>query len=150
MAEKAKAGRPTKYTEELGIEICEKIATSSKGLHRLCKENDSFPSVPTIMRWLLDGKHQSFCNQYTRAREEQAEFMAEEMLDIADDSSRDTIHTEEGDYQNVEFINRSRLRVDTRKWLASKLKPKKYGDKVDITSDGQRLKFEVGFKKPEE
>lgn len=136
-------GAPGIYTPELGLEICEKIATSSKGLHRLCKDNQHFPNPKTIIQWLLEDKYPEFSKQYARAREEQAEFMIEETLEIADDGSNDTITIKKGDteidIENKEWTNRSRLRVDTRKWIASKLKPKKYGDKLDITTDGDKI-----------
>lgn len=77
--------------------------------------------------------------QYARAMELRAEFMADEILDISDDSSNDTIYTEKGEIENKEWTNRSKLRVDSRKWLLSKLMPKKYGDKIDVTSDGEKV-----------
>lgn len=77
--------------------------------------------------------------QYARATELRAEAMADEILDISDDSSNDTIYTEKGEIENKEWTNRSRLRVDSRKWLLSKLMPKKYGDKIDVTSDGEKV-----------
>jgi hypothetical protein len=77
-----------------------------------------------------------FLNQYTRAKEESADALTDEMLDISDDASNDWMrrNTDEkgapGWYANGDHIQRSRLRIETRKWIASKLKPKKYGDKV--------------------
>lgn len=137
-------GRPTNYTEEIGALICEKIATSNMGLHRLHKKfPDEIPQPGTIMRWLNDEANTMFREQYARAREEQAEFLAEEMIEIADDSSRDDleIETKYGKevIENKEWVNRSRLMVDTRKWIASKLKPKKFGEKLDVTSAGERI-----------
>ncbi len=75
--------------------------------------------------------NEDFRKRYAISREQQAERMAEELLDIADDGSNDTQVDEKG-RRIVDFdhINRSRLRVDTRKWIASKLLPKKYGDKT--------------------
>ena len=87
------------------------------------------------MRWLDEKK--DFQEQYARARQRQAEYWAEQIVDIADDSSADTITNERGtEVANSEWINRSRLRVDTRKWLMSKLLPKKYGDKIDVAHTG--------------
>jgi hypothetical protein len=80
-----------------------------------------------------------FLAQYTRAKEEQADLMCEEMLEIADDGTNDTMITDFGLKENKEWTNRSRLRVETRKWLASKLKPKKYGEKLDVTSGNEKL-----------
>jgi hypothetical protein len=74
----------------------------------------------------------------------QAELLTDETIDIADDTTGDTeIIFKDGKQvkvENKEWVNRSRLRIDARKWLAAKLHPKKYGDKVDVTTDGKELK----------
>lgn len=132
-------GRPTKYSPELADKICEEIATSEKGLHHICKSNN-FPSASTILRWLTEDDKKDFRDKYTRAREAQADYMAEQILEIADNSDNDTIVTKNGIIiQNSEYINRSRLRVDTRKWLMSKLAPKKYGEKLDISGNVKNI-----------
>lgn len=90
----------------------------------------------TVYGWLFT--NELFANQYARARNAQADLLAEEVIEISDDSSRDVIVDKDGNEScNTEFVQRSRLRVDSRKWLASKLKPKKYGDalKLDATVD---------------
>ncbi len=133
---KVPTGRPTIYSEELADSICDAISMNMLSLRTICKTN-GFPVPSTIFRWLEE--HQSFRDKYTRAKEMQAEVMAEEILEISDDSTGDVVFTERGPAQNTEFINRSRLRVDARKWLASKILPKKYGDKVDVTSGGEKL-----------
>jgi hypothetical protein len=134
--------RPSIYTPELGNKICEIISTSNKSLRTICKELNI--SVSSVLLWLSDNQHQEFSLQYARAKEEQADFLAEEILEIADDSSNDTMTVknnrgEDVEVENREWTNRSRLRVDARKWIASKLKPKKYGDKVDVTTNGQPI-----------
>ncbi|MFT5766640.1 MAG: hypothetical protein ACI9DH_000457 [Halioglobus sp.] len=87
------------------------------------------PSLTTVMRWLADETKQEFLLHY--AREAQADLLAAEILEIADDSSGDTITDKDGRTRvNDEFIARARLRVDSRKWLASKLVPKKYGNRI--------------------
>lgn len=113
---------------------------------------EGMPSVDTVLRWLRedkgcefdeDGKKvkDGFCAQYARAKEEQADFMIEEMIEIADDGTNDLMTIEKGDIsyevENKEVTNRSKLRVETRKWIASKLKPKKYGDKIDMELTGK-------------
>jgi len=133
--------RPEIYSKEIANKICARIASSSKSLRTICKD-EGMPDVATVLRWLRDDKD-GFCTQYTRAKEEQADFMIEEMIDIADDGTNDFIDTEKGKQENKEVVNRSRLRVDTRKWIASKLKPKKYGDKVDVTSGGEKIEATV-------
>jgi hypothetical protein len=121
-----RTGRPTIYTEELGKEICDAIASSSKGIRKLCNENDSFPNPDTIYCWVKE--HEDFSEQYARAKRLQIEVLADEIIEIADDTSNDTTVNANGKVIiNHEHINRSRLRIDTRKWLASKLAPKIYG-----------------------
>jgi hypothetical protein len=74
--------------------------------------------------------------QYARAKEAQADAFAEEMLDIADDGTNDWMTKRFGETEvempNPEVLQRSKLRVDTRKWLMSKLQPKKYGEKLAV------------------
>jgi len=140
MAEK---GRPTKYTEAIAEQICDDIAHSNKGLFWICKSKDEYPSAKVVYDWIE--RYEDFRNKYARARELQAEFLADEIIDIADDTSNDTlIHEKTGaEYANSEWINRSRLKVDARKWKASKLAPKKYGDKLEHTIDPEGVITEI-------
>jgi hypothetical protein len=94
-------------------------------------------NTTTFYEWLE--KDEEKAKQYARACEMRTEKLADEILEIADETSKDTIYTDAGEIPNNEWINRSKLRVDTRKWLLSKLAPKKYGDKLDLTTDGQKL-----------
>ena len=105
--------------------------------------SEHMPSRITVYSWLLDDRYAAFLTKYTRARELQSETMIDELNDIADDASNDYMETVDNDtgaiigYKlNGEHINRSRLRIDTRKWIASKLKPKKYGDKIEVENTG--------------
>lgn len=103
------------------------------------------PCLSTVLYWLNDGQHEAFLEQYKVARDIQADLMVEDIIEIADDSSLDytTVERDDGSYKTVidrEHVQRSRLRVDARKWTASKLKPRKYGDKVDVTSGGEPIK----------
>lgn len=125
--EKLKVGRPTLYSKELANLICERVATHTCGLERLCSMYDDMPSKFTINLWRA--QHENFSTLYAQAKLRQADLLAEECLEIADDDSRDVkINPETGDeYLNTEFVARSRLRIDTRKWLAAKLLPKQYG-----------------------
>lgn len=123
------------YSPELANRICEAIALSTKGIDALCEEHDDFPAGRTIRLWLLT--RDEFVPLYARAREAQMEQMGAELLEIADDGSNDTYKDDEGNERtDHDVINRSRLRVDTRKWLMSKLAPKKYGDKLDLNHGG--------------
>lgn len=114
------------YTVEMGNRICEEIALG-KSLRAICKP-EGMPAASTVCLWLTENP--KFAEQYTRAREAQADYLAEETIEIADDSRQDYIQTENGPVFNSEHVNRSRLRVDARKWFASKVAPKKYGDKA--------------------
>jgi len=122
---KSKGGRPTDYNAEIAALICERVATSTLGLRLLCEQSD-MPSKFTVNLWRY--KHTEFSTLYAQAKLVQADLLAEECLDIADDDSRDTkVNFDGEEVCNTEFIARSRLRIDTRKWLAAKLLPKQYG-----------------------
>lgn len=100
------------------------------------------PSARTVYRWLREDE--DFHHQYVHAREEQADNMLWEVLAISDDNSRDTNEIEIALGVKVEqvdhdVIQRSKLRVDTRKWAMAKLAPRKYGDKLDLTTGGDKL-----------
>lgn len=125
-------GRPSDYTIELALTICEEIA-SGRSLRSLCAQED-MPGQRTVFTWLH--KHDEFRQHYTRAREAQADAMLEEILLIADDGTGDTWIDDEGvERTNQDVISRSRLRVDARKWAMSKMAPKKYGEKVEHSGD---------------
>lgn len=138
--ENKKAGRPTKYNAKLAARICERLARG-ESLRRICLD-ETMPDASTVHRWvLLDTE--GFHKQYARAREIQAEIMFDEILDIADDGSNDFMTIVKGDnvyeIENKEVTNRSRLRVDSRKWYLSKVLPKKFGDKLDLTTQGDKF-----------
>lgn len=123
-------GRPTTYNDEIAALICERVATHSCGLQRLCNMYDDMPDKTTIYLWRY--KHEEFSHQYAEAKLRQADLLAEEMMDIADDGTNDWMETFGEDTGigwklNGEHVQRSRLRIDTRKWLAAKLLPKQYG-----------------------
>lgn len=119
--------RPTDYNQEIADRICEAIS-EGQSLRAICAADD-MPCKASVFRWLT--LHPEFSDQYARAREEQAESLADEIVAIADESLNDTYIDQNGNERvNTEVVARARLRVDARKWVASKLKPKKYGDKV--------------------
>lgn len=152
--EETKQGRPTKYTDKLSDVICAKLS-EGQSLRTVCKSDD-MPCKATIFNWIRT--NEDFLDQYTRAKQESADALTDEMLDIADDSTNDymTKSNEDGsEYEavNAEHIQRSRLRIETRKWLSSKLKPKKYGDKLqaEITApEGVVFNMAFGTKKDSE
>jgi len=140
MAKVNKVGRPTIFTKELGDSICAKLAMGQS--LRTVLMGEEMPSMVTVFSWLRT--NEEFLNQYARAKEESADALSDEILDIADDGSNDWMEIHKGGYTSTivdqEAVQRSKLRVDTRKWIASKMKPKKYGDKVDVTSAGEAIK----------
>lgn len=134
-----RTGRPSLYSQELTDRICERLA-QGESLREICRDVD-MPDRITVLRWLR--KYPLFRNQYAEARDDQADYMADEILDIADNSANDYMVRQRADGSedeavNHDNINRSRLRVDARKWLMARLAPHKYGDRqvVDhISSD---------------
>jgi len=132
---KRKRGRPSRYTPELAAKLCERLA-EGETLRSVCRD-DAMPDKATILRWLADKAKADFRDQYAHAREMQADALFDEALEIADDVSGDWSTDKDGKkVLDHEHIQRSRLRVDTRKWAAGKLAPKRYGDKVQHTGDG--------------
>lgn len=128
------AGRPSSFTQDIADEICERLA-GKDSLRTICLD-ENMPHKATVFRWLA--VNELFRDQYARAREQQADSMFDEILDIADDASNDYMEKIDADggnlgwKENGEAIARSRLRIDARKWMAGKLRPKVYGDKLDI------------------
>lgn len=124
-------GRPSVYTEELATTICTRIACG-ESLRSICRD-DAIPHIATVMRWVF--LHPEFREHYRLAREMQAEGMADEMQDIADNGSNDWMekHDADGNFtgwrENGEAMRRSQLRIETRKWIAARLLPKRWGDK---------------------
>lgn len=122
-------GRPSTFTQQLADEICEGI-TLGYSVRTVCTP-DHMPAISTFYKWLRE--HDDFSKQYARACEERTEAMAEDLLDIADDGTNDYMESEDGTVTyNGDSIQRAKLRVDTRKWLMAKMKPKKYGDKLEV------------------
>ena len=120
-------GRPSTYTEEMGNLICDKL-TEGVSLRKLCM-SDEFPNASTVYVWL--DRFPEFAEKYARAREAATEDMLEDLLEIADDPKMDA--------------QEKRVRIDTRKWVMGRLKPKKYGDKstVDVgNKEGETLKVD--------
>ena len=118
--------------------ICQRLA-EGESLRSICRDK-GMPGRSEVFRWLADDSLASFRDQYARAKEFGIESMADDIQEISDDARNDwmELHGQdnEGWRANGENIQRSRLRVDARKWLLSKLAPKKYGDKVAMEHTG--------------
>ena len=115
---------------ELKVEILRQLG-SGRGLLAICKDK-GMPARHTVLNWMADDEE--FRKKYTKAREDGLDAMAEEILDLADDSSGDTDVDER---PNHAAVNRSRLQVDARKWIMSKLAPTKYGDRTNMQLSGE-------------
>lgn len=121
-------GRPSAYTPEIAREICALLA-SGMFLREICRD-ENFPPESTVRGWVVDDR-EGFSAQYARARELGLHSMAEETVEIADYGENDTYVKEDGSQGvNTDVVQRSKLRVDTRKWLLSKMLPKDFGDKI--------------------
>ena len=116
MTKTVKLGRPSIYTDELADKMLEEIA-SGRSVIGMCREEEWTPNADTWYRWMY--KIEGLSDRYTRAKAFQSEREADIILDIADNATNQ-------DYQVA------RLRVDARKWIASKLLPNKYGDRQSV------------------
>jgi hypothetical protein len=126
-------GRPSDYTPELATLICT-LMVEGNSLRSIC-ERDGMPDKSTVFRWLA--AHRDFQDQYARAMYARADVYAEEIIEISDDGRNDTYTDDNGhEMTNHDVIARSRLRVDTRKWLMARMAPKKYGDRLTQVQAG--------------
>jgi hypothetical protein len=129
-------GRPTKYCDDIADEICERIV-KGESLYSITSDAH-MPSVATVYRWLQ--KHEDFRELYTRAREDQADTLADQIIAIADENP-ETVPIYDKDGNLIEYRVDSALiayqknRIEARKWTAAKLKPMKYGEKQIIAGD---------------
>ena len=134
-----KGGRPTIFTEELADTICKRISEGNS-LRTVCADEE-MPVRQTIYNWFASNER--FLDQYMRAREEQADYFAEEMIDIADNANNDYMERLDKDDQSIgwrengEYVRRSQIRIETRKWLMARMAPKKYGDVKQIELGGK-------------
>lgn len=128
-----------KYTDAIARRICHQLMMQ-KSLREICKQPD-MPNMSTVIRWLSNPAMTEFREQYYYARRVAAELFVDEIFEIADDGSNDWKPRYDKDGNLIdhvpdnEAIQRSRVRIDARKWYASKLVPRIYGDKVDVALD---------------
>lgn len=123
-----------KFSQEVFDTICERIA-DGESLRAICKDK-SMPSKQAVRKWLVNDKDGDLVSQYAQAREDQADAIFDECLAIAD---------------TAEDVAAARLQIDTRKWMAGKLRPKKYSDKLVLGGDEDNPiqmigRIEIGFK----
>lgn len=124
-------GRPSEYSQETADAICERIA-DGESLRSVCRD-EQMPSKATVFRWLVE--FPDFETKYAHAREAQADALVDEIVGIADEEAV-TIKSKDGEEVAVVFdqtaVARNKLRVAARQWTAEKLRPKKYGPKLEI------------------
>ena len=113
--------RPTIFTDELASDICRRLSLGESA-RQICRD-DAMPVMSTLMKWLTETDKVIFSEQYARARDCQADYYADEIIDIAD---------ELGDDVDSNAINKAKLRIDSRKWKVARMSPRKYGDKQQI------------------
>jgi len=137
-APKNSRGRPSIYTKDLVDRICIRLSLG-ESVRSICKDPE-MPSQALIYQWLY--RHPDFLEQYTRAREEQAETHADEIVDIADETpALLEVKDKDGNVVDIKldsaYIAWQKQRIDSRKWNASKQRPKKYGDRVTHGGDDE-------------
>lgn len=127
--DKPKEGRPTIYSDELASEICDRLSKGQTLISITARPD--MPCYSTVLNWLHDESKAEFLGKYARARADQADYFAEDILAIADESQYDMTEDDNGKpVMNWEHVKRSQLKIDARKWFASKVAPKKYGEKI--------------------
>jgi hypothetical protein len=114
--ETKRTGPYRQYSDELAVEICSRIACG-EALVRICRDED-MPAVTTVYYWIRE--REDFREMYKLAREDMADTLADELLSITEDE---------------EDVARARLKCDVRKWISSKLRPIKYGERLDIQAN---------------
>ena len=132
--------RPLEYTEEIAEEVCWRLA-HGESLVSICS-SEHLPHCATIYRWLI--RFPTFCEMYARAREDQADTNADEILAIADEMPPE--YTDEKGRTSLDqtYLAWQKQRIEARKWTSAKLKPRKYGDRVAVegVEDGAAIKTE--------
>lgn len=133
-----KVGRPTTYTKELADRICSLII-EGKSLSSIVKTEEGMPNADTIFSWL--SLHKEFSENYARATEQRTEAQLEQLNELGDTAI--ALSQSTGEKRAGAVVQAVRVKADNLKWVMSKMKPKKYGDKLDMTSDGKAITVEV-------
>jgi len=126
-----KGGRPTLYSLEIALEICDRIA-DGESLVKICSD-PKMPKKTAVYEWLL--RHKEFAEIYARAREDQADTLADEIHAISDELPQQIVDDKGKTRYDSAYVQWQKNRVDARKWVAAKLKPKKYSDRIAHVGD---------------
>ena len=149
--------RPTTYNEDTAAILCGYLA-QGESLRKACGHT-GMPHISTVFRWMRDNP--GFSEQYARAKEEAADMFVEDILHIADNAKNDKIPVYKlndltgkkelvGYTESKNSVRRAQVQIDSRKWLAMKLKPKKYGEKLDMTTNGNDIGVAISAKQSEQ
>ena len=128
-----KVGRPSSYTKDKAAEICARLV-EGESLRSICRD-PLMPDIKTVYLWM--GQNEEFLQQYAKAKEDQADTLQEDILDIADTEPLQVVDDKGVARIDSGHVNWMRLRIDSRKWIAAKLKPKKYGDRQILAGDAE-------------
>ena len=126
-------GRPTNYSQEIADKICEQLAQGIS-LRTVCLDDD-MPSPASVFNWLRI--HKEFLEQYQRAKDESTDALYEGLSDLGDNAI--DLSQSVDPKSSSAVVNAVKLKADNLKWMMSKMKPKKYGDKIDMTTNGKDL-----------
>ena len=146
-AEPKKMGRPSIFTGKLADQICARIAEGNS-LRKVCAADD-MPNIVTVIAWCREKPE--FSKQYDRACVDRGNHLAEEALEIADETPEtEPVRDKEGNIIDMKlhsaYVTWQKNRVDARRWFASKMSPKRFGDKVQTEVsgiDGSAIKVET-------
>lgn len=130
------------YISDTLNEICDLMVNEKLSLRSVLLK-DGMPSSRTFYQWIANDEDKE--KQYARACKDRADALFDELLDIADDGQNDYMIKNGYTALDSEHIQRSKLRVDTRKWALAKMNPRKYGDKLDVTTDGEKVNERPSF-----
>jgi hypothetical protein len=128
-----KGGRPTLYSLEIALEICDRIA-DGESLVKICSD-PKMPKKTAVYEWLL--RHKEFAEIYARAREDQADTLADEIHAISDELPQQIVDDKGKTRYDSAYVQWQKNRVDASKWVAAKLKPKKYSDRIAHVGDNE-------------
>jgi len=136
MSTKKPKREPVRYSRALAERICERLR-AGESLKSICKD-DGYPYTQAVIEWVQKNKD-GFADHYARARESGYLLLADEIIAIADNPVEAVKRVVKPDGEEITYgdaVDRSRLMVDTRKWMLAKMLPKVYGDKQQVEVSG--------------
>jgi len=132
-----KVGKPETYTKEIGENLCSMIA-KGRSVKSIC-DMEGMPSLDTFYSW--NRKHKEFADNYTQATVDRTEYQLEQLNEMGDISIEEAKNVNPKSSNAV--VSAYKLKADNMKWVMARMKPKKYGDKIDHTTGGEKLQFQV-------